>query len=97
MKNVQISEELVPSLYVRVYRLLWDEGLDLDSSLIICEGVSKSRLFCPRVYSVPSLYVRVYRRGFCRWGEEVSSLIICEGVSFAYRRVRLSELFPHYM
>ena len=40
MKNVQISEELVPSLYVRVYRLLWDEGLDLDSSLIICEGVS---------------------------------------------------------
>ena len=88
---------IVPSLYVRVYHTVNDWKPGWTRSLIICEGVSKSRLFCPRVYSVPSLYVRVYRRGCCRWGEEVSSLIICEGVSFAYRRVRLSELFPHYM
>ena len=95
--SISVSSSSVPSLYVRVYRMLyWGRNI-ITSFLIICEGVSVIGYWFRFSSRVPSLYVRVYRICSQNWALPFGSLIICEGVSATKKRVIQIPAFPHYM
>ena len=89
--------ELVPSLYVRVYRTRNLFQFVDTCSLIICEGVSAISAASNVISGVPSLYVRVYRPSSLCCSRSISSLIICEGVSCLDFHLSPLNTFPHYM
>ena len=93
----EIAAEMVPSLYVRVYR---DVSRDLghsSGSLIICEGVSDKSIFYPCKWAFLHYmwgYINTRPR---QCGAILGSLIICEGISINHPKTHLIEGFPHYM
>ena len=95
--SISVSSSSVPSLYVRVYRMLyWGRNI-ITSSLIICEGVSVIGYWFRFSSRVPSLYVRVYHDNWMQDIQQESSLIICEGVSVLGWGSKRAGRFPHYM
>ena len=87
----------VPSLYVRVYRADAVINYFTHSSLIICEGISKSLHGLAITHEFPHYmwgYINTRPR---QCGAILGSLIICEGISINHPKTHLIEGFPHYM
>ena len=92
-----IVQKIVPSLYVRVYRVHLYETLTPERSLIICEGISLTA----------NGNITVWRFPHYMWGYIVAltgllfshlcSLIICEGISSTRQIAEEFKVFPHYM
>ena len=87
---------MVPSLYVRVYRVPHFIFFPSGSSLTIREGISASLQKIKGAKTVPSLYVRVYRFLFSSCIAFSCSLTIREGISPVFWLFGTFWKFPHY-
>ena len=89
---------VVPSLYVRVYRLLlYLPAIDFGS-LTIREGISLCHAYRRQQNKFPHYtYVRVYRKLYMKAVNDCCSLTIREGISEQAQTVIDTIGFPHKM